>query len=487
MNITRTYLTEAYAIDNASILRILTQNKQINKADPKYKYYEKLANWANTGGKQQKLKNIDLSTIKISDRGLIKTNKLANNLTTLGHALLALKNLMDQNGKYDPSNELSKLIQQTTLEILAGLSGIKDDTKPAEEPDETEKPEEVEDPEEDDTPEDTEEAKPTTQGSVKDWTAYHAEKLAKAKANGQTTSEALDEFYNEYYKLEYAGLKSAKEEDTTGIVAKLKSLDKILIPEFTKLGYNPQANPFAQFLKLLIKHKNKEIFQKLSTNNYGAIHNSFIRGYIKGNQLGNYYDKNILFCSDLYNYKGLDIVNYLSSYGQTITAAKSNSAYSNDPELLAAKIFIQQTARDEDFEANIKKLLDDTTNINLPGNSNTKLRSELEVSELYNHIFNKKLKKQVNVNSIVSQAKAGNLVLDMLRLLLDQNAFVNAYPDDIDDYEEWLQTEMKYVRDGQKIKDSRNLLAKYALKLADMEKLFKELRKAAIAETKAGT
>ena len=36
MNIPKTYLTEAHDVDNKSILRILTQDKQINTSDPKY-------------------------------------------------------------------------------------------------------------------------------------------------------------------------------------------------------------------------------------------------------------------------------------------------------------------------------------------------------------------------------------------------------------------------------------------------------------------
>jgi hypothetical protein len=316
MNSLRTYLTEAYAIDNSSILRILTQNKQINKSDPDYNYYEKLANWANSSGKQQKLKNIDLNTIKLTDRGLLEKRKLTTKYTTLGHLLLALKNLMDQEGKYTPSSEISRLVKQTTLDVLAGLSSISNGSAPQEEP---------KDDEHDDEDTDDNEVETNESGlyAGMDWTAEKAKRLAEASTE-KPASVILDKFYNDYYSIEYAGVASP-EKDTKGIVAKLKSLDKILVPEFNALGYNPEANPLAQFLKILIalraEDKADNIFDKLNTNNYGAIHNSFKDKYITGNMLGNYSLDNILFCKDLYNYRGLEIVNYLSLWKQTYDKA----------------------------------------------------------------------------------------------------------------------------------------------------------------------
>ena len=343
MNNLKTYLTEAYAIDNLSILRILTQSRQINKNDKNYGYYDKLARWANSSGRQQKLKNIDLNTIQLSDKGLITKNKLITKYTTLGHLLLALKNLMDQEGRYNPDSELSNLIQQTTLEILAGLSGLKN-TAPA--PEKEKEPEEEE--QEDDDNYEPEADEPS--GGKKDWTAYRAEKLANAKGNA---SEALNEFYAEYYSQEYAGVDSP-EKDTKGIVAKLKSLDKILIPEFNALGYNPEVNPFAQFLKILIRlsEKGSTIFSRLTTNNYGAIHNSFINGTNTGNMLGNYSKDNILFCNDLYNQNGLDIVEYLSLQKQTNKSAENDVKYSNISRFVA-RVFVKQKIFKDTYKENI--------------------------------------------------------------------------------------------------------------------------------------
>jgi hypothetical protein len=321
MNIPKKYLTEQVIliearIDNMSILRILTQNKQINKADPNYNYYVQLANWANS--KQEKTGEIDLTTIKLSDNSLVQKGKLAKNTKHLGATLEQLKNLMDQEGKYNSESELSNLIQKTTLEILAGLSGIKN-PKPEAEPEA--EPEEELDTEPKSDPK-------VKSGGGRDWTAYRAKKLASANGN---TAKALNEFYDEYYSQEFAGVESPAK-DTKGIVAKLKSLDKILIPEFNKLGYNPEVNPFASFLKSLIK-KESDIFDKLTYNTYGATHNSFIDKKITGNMLGQKFDEtNILFCSDLYNKNGLDIVNYLDLQDQALAAGEKRIVMEDENE-----------------------------------------------------------------------------------------------------------------------------------------------------------
>ncbi len=487
MNNLKTYLTEAYAIDDKSILRILTQNKQINTSDPKYNYYKKLADWANSAGRQQKLKNIDLATIELSDRGLIEKNKLASKLTTLGHALLALKNLMDQSGRYDPASAESNLIQKTTLEILAGLSGIKDSSKPQEAQEAPKDEEPDKEPEE--NPEEENEKHASTAG--RDWTAEKAKRLASAKADKKTTSEVLTKFYDDYYSLEYAGVDSP-EKDTHGIVTKLKSLDSILIQEFNKLGHNPEVNPLAQFLKILIrllKEKKSDIFNKLTTNTYGAIHNSFIRGYITGNMLGNYNEKNILFCNDLYSYKGLDIVNYLNLQNQTRAEAKKYaSEHSHDPEQLVAKILIQQNQPTDDYQ-NYREKVDNLLKMDqvvVPGSDEAKLRSAPEISELFRYVFNrapKQAKKPANaedsseskelkeiLKEIISKAKTAQTLPDMVRHILDQYSFKPEDSDKVAAAEKWLE-EIQYNRNDANIETSSQILSEYTLSDEDLAKL----------------
>ena len=475
MVIPKTYLTEAYEIGNKEILRILTQNKQINKADPNYSYYEKLANWATSKHRQQQLKNINLGAIELSDRGLIEKSKLAGRVSTLGHALNALKSLMDQEGNYNPNDADSKLIQKTTMEILASLSGIKGDVKPVDAP--QEKPEDKTDSDVEDKKEtddtgaaagDQDESKDTITAKPTDWTAEKAKRLASPGT--KTTSEILDKFYDDYYKLEYASINPAKEAD---IIAKLKSLDKILVQEFNKLGYNPEVNPFAQFLKNLIERR-IDIFLKLDTNTYGAIHNSFIRQYITGNLLGIYSDKNILFCSDLYNHRGLDIVNYLHLYKQIIRSAKGNSEYSDDPELLAAKMILQQEPRGTTYEENIRKLLDDKNNINLPSSDGSKLRSELEVSELYNHVFKTKLKKQLSpraIDEICFKVEKEHIMRAMVQYILDLDVLATR---EQTEYENWF-SKLKYIPNEKNIKDSKKILSEYELDHS-VNKLLKQLK-----------
>lgn len=447
-------LTEA-RIDNMSILRILTQDKQINKEDPNYNYYVQLANWANN--RQEKTGKIDLTTIKLSDTSLIQKGKLAKNTKHLGATLEQLKNLMDQEGKYNPESELSKLIQLTTLEILTELSGIKNSKPPAEDPVETE-------------PEDPME-KEYQKGKI-DWTAYRAEKLAKDSKAGKPASKSLEEFQEFYYRKEYAGLRSAKEPDNKGIVAKLKSLDKILIPEFNKLGYNPEVNPLAQFLKILIKLKENDstIFDKLTTNKYGAIHNSFIDKHITGNMLGNHRDDgkgdNLLFCEDLYNYNGLSIVNYLDLQKQVLNSAEASyPSVSN----VIARVFIKQEQLNVDYVANAKALMEaDETKIIKVEDSNAKLRSELEIRELYNHLFGTTAKKTLSdkiMQAIAVKAADNGATLDMVNYLLALVSTRALNPTKVTHYKE-VYNELKQhgYKKNQVLYDwSREQLSSYSL------------------------
>lgn len=459
------YLTEAYAIDSNSILRILTQNKQINKSDPNYSHYEKLAKWANENGRQQKLKNIDLSAIKLSDSGLIEKRKLTTRYTTLGHLLNALKNLMDQEGKYTPGSEISKLVQQTTLDILTQLSTTRSEVAPTEE---------HEEPTKKSATDDETKANESELYAGMDWTAEKARRLEAAKG---TPSEILDKFYNDYYSVEYAGGTS----NAASIATKLKSLDKILIPEFNALGYNPDVNPFAQFLKLLIKYK-PEIFNRLTTNTYGAVHNAFIAKSITGNMLGNYNAGNILFCADLYNRNGLDIVEYLLLQSQAIAATNSNNKYVGDKDLIA-KMFIQQRSLDSNYAENIRKLFEEpgTTKFIQPGDSGAKLRSELEVRELYRYLFKAVPKKAITpkvAEEILGRVRKADAVLSMIRYILDQHEFTGStkYAKFAQDTREWLENTMKYHRNTDKIYECEKILDDYVLNAPAENLIVRHLR-----------
>lgn len=448
MNIPKTFLTEA--IDNASILKILTQNKSGTTSDPQYKA---LAQWAIDKHRQSKIKNIELNTLDISDKSLIGT-KLSNRYNTLGSLLDALHNLMKQEGKYGENKELSNQIQKITLEILTSL---KNGTK-AEEPKVEEEPEELD----------------LHEGM--DWTAEKARRLTEARETGEAISSVLDKFYNDYYSVEYAGKTKSSDVDS-GIVTKLKSLDKILIPEFNALGYSPDVNPFAQFLKILIEKK-RGIFDKLTTNTYGAIHNSFIEKHITGNMLGNYSEQNILFCDDLYNHNGLDMISYLSLQKQALS---NNSKYSEDKDLIA-KMFIQQQISAKDYTEKVRKLFTEPVSIKIiaPGDSGAKLKSELEVQELYRHLFKSVAKKTVNAKTaeeILERAKKEDVVLSMIRYILDQNEFTNSrkYADFAQDTKKWLN-DLEYSRNETKVTTSEKILADYLLDASAENLIVRHLR-----------
>lgn len=480
MNIPKTFLTEA--IDNNSILRILTQSKSIDINDPKYSYYEKLAKWASENSRQLNIKNIYLNDIKLSDNRLVG-KQLNNRYNSLGSLLDALKNLMDKQGRYGINADMSKLIQQTTLDILVNLSGIKDGKTPLEEPEDAKDDEDSVDEEEPRGDENVADSEELHKGM--DWTAEKARRLANAK----DPSAVLDKFYNDYYNIEYAGGTEGTAGDPS-IVAKLKSLDKILIPEFNALGYNPEVNPLAQFLKILIalraKDKTDNIFDKLNTNNYGAIHNSFKDKYITGNMLGNYDSTKILFCSDLYNYKGLDIVNYLSLQNDTINAAKNNAKYSDD-KLLVAKMFIQQDVQGKNYEDKMQNLLDLSKVRTLENpKSEVKLKSIAEIRELYRHLFKSVPKKPLNkgaVPEIVRLAIEQGAVRDMIYYIINISEFDDEYEQEI---KKWLIKEPKYVPDEKLYKISKKILSGYnmnnatanlALIIARLQKHYEESKK----------
>lgn len=444
MKLPETYLIEKYlieSIDNDSILRILTQSNPIKPADPAmFNYYKKLANWACEKHRQDKLTNIYLNTIKLSDNRLISSNKLTNRYNTLGSLLNRLKSLMDGANSYNSKNDESNLIQQTTLEILAGLSKM-----PI--------PKQSEEPETDEVV--------SNKGKL-DWTAERARRLNDAKKTNTATSEVLNKFYDDYYSQEYAGVESP-EKDTKGIVTKLKSLDKVLTIEFNKLGYNSEVNPFAQFLKILIQKKPK-IFEKLSLNNYGAIHNAFIEKHVTGNMLGNYNKGNILFCEDLYNKNGLDIIEYLNLQKQTLDKAETNDKYSNNKNQLIAVLCIQQKPLSDNYEENAKALLkaENAEKLILPAVEDAKVKSLLEIRELYQHIFGAAPKTKVKVDDIVARAVNSNVILSMVQRLLDQDDLERTYKIDVQELTAWL-SDLGYTRDNDKIETAKSILSEYSL------------------------
>lgn len=452
MKLPETYLIEKYRPQAKDILAILTQDKNVNEENPNYLYYKKLADWANTH--LQKAGEVDLDKIKLSNRDLITKHSLPKKTNDLWGMMNALIDLMKNKGLYNPESQLSNLIQKTTLEILAGLSKI---IPPKE---------------------DNEEEEFNLYEGM-DWTAEKAKRLKEAKG---TTSEILDKFYDDYYSVEYAG-KTKNSEGDPAIVTKLKSLDKILIPEFNALGYNPEVNPLAQFLKNLIalraEDKADNIFDKLSTNNYGAIHNSFKDKYITGNMLGNYSKNNILFCKDLYNYKGLDIVNYLSLWRNTYKKAAGDDTVK---KLFAAKVLISQPKVEGNTYAekvdSLKKLAND--DIMLPTKSEAKMRSALEIRELYNYLFkdkpdNTELTEDelADIVEITKKAITNNVVLEMIRHLAKQAKVEDSYKKAV---AEWLR-DAKYKQEDGHATKCIQILLDYDVKPAAAKQIVQKLIK----------
>lgn len=429
MNIPKTYLTEAYEVDTKSILKILTQSESGNTNDT---HYTELAKWAVDKRRQSKITDIELNDIKISDKSLIGS-KLSNRYDSLGSLLNTLNNLMKQEGKYGKNKELSDQIQKITLEILEDLKAKEDSNK-----------------------------QPKEESSLyegMDWTAEKAKRLAEARDSGETISEVLDKFYNDYYSVEYAGGTDGTD-GKPDIVDKLKSLDKILIPEFNKLGYNPDVNPFAAFLKILIGKK-PDIFNKLTFNTYGALHNSFIEKNITGNMLGNFSENNILFCEDLYNKNGLDIVEYLSLHKDAAAAVEKSNKYS---VLTINKLFLKHTPLDKDFAKNVEKLFDENTDAIVFTDKSAELRSLLEIQELYQKLFGVNAKKKVDIKEVVKKAIDKKVILSMIQYLIDQSELKRTYKEFVVEIKKWL-TALKYRRNENEnnIEKAEDILSEYRL------------------------
>lgn len=525
MNIPRKYLTEKVILVESklitadNIFKLLLQdiNAKTNMTptrDPNFNYYKMLADRAGSGhvqGKHGKKSRVDLGKIELSHREEITKLGLIDHYNSLSGALNALQELMEQRGGYDPNNKNSNIIQITTLELLCGYlnkpmppmtttsnpqsSGEPEDPKdkkaPTPDTPEMNKPEpnkpEPDKPEPDkpdadpadpevNEPEDTKK-----QGSGIDWTAEKAKRLANA--NGVETSKILEKFYDDYFSQEFAGVQSP-EEDTNGIVSKLKSLSKILVQECTKLGYNPEVNPLVQFLKILIRKK-PEIFNKLTQNTYGAIHNSYADKKITGNELGNYNEKHLLFCEDLYSYRGLEIVKYLQLYRETLNKAKDQSQDAWD---LTTKIFIQQDLGNntEDnpgpqaFTSKVSQILN-SQEVVLPTAAEARLRALSEIEELFTYIFKaapSKTKKTENktLKLIIDSAKEENVILDMIYYIANQTAFSRNYPEDATKTLEQLE-ELQYKPNEARLDYCKQVIGLYQKKIAreDWRALLKKL------------
>ena len=451
MFIPKKYLTEtiilvenSHMIEPNHIFQILTQDKTANLqnagTDPITQYYKKLAEKAKQRKNGQK-SLIVLDKFKLSKRAEAATLGFKGpHYLSLGTALVKLKELMDGQGGYDPKSDKSNVIQITTLELLSQVLKMPVPKPP--EPDPEPKP-----------------------GAIKDWTAEKAKRLADT--GGKTASAVLEQFYEDYYRIEYASINKSKEQE---IVDKLKSLNKILVIEFNKLGYNPEANPFAQFLKSLIEHR-YDIFEKLNTNNYGAIHNSFISKHITGNMLGNYdiyKDNTILYCNDLYSYKGLDIVNYLALQSQALSSAEQNSKYADDKNLVVKMFIRQKVPADADYGKKIEYLFGKDLpagGVIRPDTNKDQaiMNSTLEISEMYQYLFKAAPKKQVNIDEITDKAKAADIILDMIQYILDQDDFEKAYKSLAEDTEAWLK-ERHHTRNDNKIRQCREVLSSYIIK-----------------------
>jgi hypothetical protein len=459
MRLPETYLIEVFRPEAKHILELLTKTNSEQENNELQSYYKRLADWGSRH--LQKAGEIVLDKIELSYKDEVIKLGLAKRTKDLWGMINALIELMK---KHNLNEKNAKIIQQTTLEILAGLSKMPipkkiEDPKDPEPPEED--PEGPEPPEED--PED-----PVSNKGKRDWTAERARRLNDAKKTNTATSEVLRKFYDDYYSQEYAELNPTKAQE---IVAKLKSLDKVLTIEFNKLGYNSEVNPFAQFLKILIQ-KQPKIFEKLTLNNYGAIHNAFIERHITGNMLGNYNKGNILFCEDLYNKNGLDIIDYLDLQKQALDKAETNDKYSNIKNQLIAVLCVQQTSLSDSYKENIEKLLEpeNAEKIVLPTTENAQVKSLLEIRELYQHIFGAAPKIKVNINDIVARAVNKGVVLSMVQRLLDQDDLERVYKKDVQALTAWLG-ELSYTRDKDKIETAKNILSEYSLDTATKRSL----------------
>jgi hypothetical protein len=195
--------------------------------------------------------------------------------------------------------------------------------------------------------------------------------------------------------------------------------------------------------------------------------------------LGQKFDeKNILFCSDLYNKNGLDMIEYLNLQHQ-VNEAKKTSERADDDNLIA-KIFIKQNIPQEregvedSYGTQVKKLLDLKDNISQPGAEKAKLKSLLEIQELYRYIFGKEAetsanKKQVTpqiADAIANKAEELQITLDMIGYILDQATYTasDKYANDASKFEAWFDKLNHHSPNPKKaIKNSKEILSKYEL------------------------
>ena len=125
------------------------------------------------------------------------------------------------------------------------------------------------------------------------------------------------------------------------------------------------------------------------------------------------------------------------------------------------------------------KALKDLKEVILPIKGESKLRSISEISELYRYIFNGALETEETteydeLNKIVKKAKHEQIVLSMIRFILDQDKFKKEYPKHTNAYESWL-TEIQYKRNNNNIAKSQKILSD--IDTEDMLALIKKLIK----------
>jgi 3-dehydroquinate synthetase len=195
--------------------------------------------------------------------------------------------------------------------------------------------------------------------------------------------------------------------------------------------------------------------------------------------LGNYNEGNILFCDDLYNKNGLDIVEYLSLQKQALDRADNNDKYSSSKNQLIAVLCIQQKPLRDSYKENIDALLEtkNAEKVMLPAVKDAKVKSLLEIQELYRHLFRTAPKTKAKIDEIVIKAAKSGIVLSMVQRLLDQDDLERVYKPDVQELTTWLR-ELGYTRNNNenKIEKAKDILSDYNLDTATKRSLVIKLQ-----------
>ena len=162
-----------------------------------------------------------------------------------------------------------------------------------------------------------------------------------------------------------------------------------------------------------------------------------------------------------------------------------------DKWTLAAKIAIHQdlnvdTTADKNnantFTANVNSLLKKQDNIKTPTDRTAKLRTLLEIEELYNYIFGESLeteeesKENKAIKAVLQHVKNKKAILDMISYIVSREDYKKAYSKDAKTAAEQL-TELKYIQNSKLIEVSKQILALYEedIKIDDLRVLVKKL------------